>query len=75
VAVSYKYWIDEVKDPNGGVPCKDDPAYSPTEEDHCVGEKLGCEANQCVCKPNCGDSCGAGTRCNMTRCSCDPVIN
>jgi hypothetical protein len=80
VAVSYRYWVDEVKDPNGGVPCKDDPAYSPTEEDHCTGEKLGCEANQCVCKPNCGDSCPTGTRCVMPTptnpgCSCQPVIN
>ncbi|HEX8824139.1 MAG TPA: adventurous gliding motility lipoprotein CglD, partial [Archangium sp.] len=62
VAVSYRYWVDEVKDPNGGVPCKDDPAYSPTEPDHCTGDKLGCNeaGNQCVCKPNCGDSCGTG---------------
>ncbi|PTL75289.1 thrombospondin [Vitiosangium sp. GDMCC 1.1324] len=76
VAVSYQYWVDDVKDPNGGVPCKDDPNYTPNEPDHCTGPLLGCNdtGNQCVCKPDCGNSCGAGSRCDMTRCACIPII-
>lgn len=77
VAVSYRYWVDTVKDPNGGIPCEDDPNYSPSEPDHCAGPLLGCNesGNQCVCKPNCGDSCGTGARCNMTSCACEPILN
>ncbi|HYO60087.1 adventurous gliding motility lipoprotein CglD [Archangium sp.] len=77
VAVSYQYWVDAVKDPNGGIPCEDDLNYSQTEPDHCSGPLLGCNetGDQCVCKPNCGDTCGAGARCNMTRCACEPILN
>ena len=76
VAVSYQYWVDAVKDPNGGTPCEDDPNYTPTEPDHCAGP-LGCgeDGTTCVCKPNCGNTCGTGTRCNMTRCACEPILN
>jgi hypothetical protein len=75
-AVSYRYWYDAVKDPNGAVPCEDDPNYSPTEPDHCTGPLLGCNdsGDQCVCKPDCGGSCGAGTHCDMASCSCEPII-
>ncbi|WP_224243143.1 adventurous gliding motility lipoprotein CglD [Hyalangium gracile] len=75
-AVSYQYWINSVSDPNGGVPCEDDPNYSPTEPDHCTGPTLGCNeaGNQCVCKPRCGDTCGGGTQCDMTTCSCEVII-
>jgi hypothetical protein len=75
-AVSYQYWINAVSDPNGGVPCENDPNYSPTEPDHCTGPTLGCNdtGNTCVCKPNCGGTCGAGTQCDMTACSCEPII-
>ncbi|MFL5358293.1 adventurous gliding motility lipoprotein CglD [Archangium sp.] len=77
IAVSYRYWIDQVKDPNGGVPCEDDPGYSPTEPDHCAGPTLGCNdaGNACVCKPNCGDTCGTGAKCNMTKCACEAILN
>ncbi|MFY0569148.1 adventurous gliding motility lipoprotein CglD [Archangium lansingense] len=77
VAVSYQYWVDAVKDPNGGIACEDDPNYNPTEPDHCTGPLLGCNESgtQCVCKPNCGDSCGSGARCDMTSCSCKPILN
>ncbi|WP_375766269.1 adventurous gliding motility lipoprotein CglD [Archangium gephyra] len=77
VAVSYQYWVDDVKDPNGGIACEDDPNYTPTEPDHCTGPLLGCNetGNQCVCKPNCGDTCGTGARCDMTSCSCKPILN
>ncbi|WP_224245494.1 adventurous gliding motility lipoprotein CglD [Hyalangium gracile] len=70
--VSYQSWRNTVSDPNGGVPCEDDPNYSPTEPDHCVGPTLGCNAtgDQCVCKPNCGNACASGTQCNMATCSC-----
>ncbi|KFE71460.1 adventurous gliding motility lipoprotein CglD [Hyalangium minutum] len=75
-AVSYQYWIDSVSDPNGGVPCEDDPNYSPTEPDHCTGPTLGCNAagTNCVCNPNCGGTCGAGTQCEMSTCSCEVII-
>jgi hypothetical protein len=75
-AVSYQYWINAVSDPNGGVPCENDPNYSPTEPDHCTGPTLGCNdtGNTCVCKPNCGGTCSAGTQCDMTACSCEPII-
>ncbi|WP_224364854.1 adventurous gliding motility lipoprotein CglD [Hyalangium versicolor] len=75
-AVSYRYWINSVSDPNGGVPCEDDPNYSPTEPDHCAGPKLECNGagNQCVCKSNCGNTCGAGTQCDMNTCSCEIII-
>jgi hypothetical protein len=75
-AVSYQYWYDAVKDPNGAVPCEDDPNYSPTEPDHCTGPTLGCNetGDRCVCKPACGGTCGAGTACDMTTCSCEPII-
>jgi hypothetical protein len=75
-AVSYQYWVDAVSDPNGGTPCEDDPNYSPTEPDHCTGPTLGCNdaGNQCVCKPNCGGTCGAGLQCNMTSCACEVII-
>jgi hypothetical protein len=75
-AVSYQYWVDAVSDPNGGTPCEDDPNYSPTEPDHCTGPTLGCNdaGNQCVCKPNCGGTCGAGTPCDMALCSCEVII-
>jgi hypothetical protein len=75
-AVSYQYWVNAVSDPNGGVPCEDDPNYSPTEPDHCTGPTLGCNdtGNQCVCKPNCGGTCGTGTQCEMTTCTCEPII-
>ncbi len=75
-AVSYRYWVNAVSDPDGGVPCEDDPNYSPTEPDHCTGPTLGCneEGTQCVCKPNCGDTCEVGLMCNMATCSCDPII-
>ena len=74
--MSYQYWVDTVKEPNGSPMCKDDPAYSPTEPDHCAGPLLGCNetGTQCVCKPNCGDTCGAGSQCNMTRCACEPTL-
>ena len=77
VAVSYRYWVDTVKDPNGGVPCENDPNYTPSEPDHCAGTQLGCNesTNQCVCKPNCGDTCGQGARCDMTSCVCKPILN
>ncbi len=75
-AVSYQYWINAVTDPNGGVPCKDDPNYSPTEPDHCTGPTLGCNAagTTCVCNPNCGGTCGNGTQCDMNSCSCEVII-
>jgi predicted small lipoprotein YifL len=75
-AVSYQYWINSVGDPNGGVPCEDDPNYSPTEPDHCAGPTLGCNSSgtQCVCNPNCGGTCGAGTACDMSTCSCEVII-
>jgi hypothetical protein len=75
-AVSYQYWINSVSDPNGGVPCEDDPNYSSTEPDHCTGPTLGCNGagDKCVCNPNCGGTCGAGTACDMTTCSCEPII-
>ncbi len=75
-AVSYQYWVDAVSDPNGGTPCEDDPNYSPTEPDHCTGPTLGCNTagTQCVCKPNCGGTCGAGTQCDMAACSCEVII-
>jgi hypothetical protein len=75
-AVSYQYWVDAVKDPDGGAPCEDDPNYSPTEPDHCAGPTLGCNdtGDKCVCKPNCGDACGAGTACDLATCSCEPII-
>ena len=75
-AVSYQYWINAVSDPNGGVPCEDDPNYSPTEPDHCAGPTLGCNAAgiQCVCNPNCGGTCGAGTQCDMSTCTCEVII-
>jgi hypothetical protein len=75
-AVSYQYWINSVTDPNGGVPCQNDPNYSPTEPDHCTGPTLGCNdaGTQCVCKPNCGDTCGSGTQCVMSTCSCEVII-
>jgi hypothetical protein len=75
-AVSYQYWLNSVSDPNGGVPCQDDPNYSPTEPDHCAGPTLGCNdaGNQCVCKPNCGNTCGSGTQCVMSTCSCEVII-
>jgi hypothetical protein len=75
-AVSYQYWLNSVSDPNGGVPCQDDPNYSPTEPDHCAGPTLGCNdaGNQCVCKPNCGNTCGGGTQCVMSTCSCEVII-
>ena len=77
VAVSYQYWVDAVKDPNGGIACEDDPDYSPTEPDHCAGPLLGCNTSgtECVCKPNCGDTCGSGARCDMTACVCKPILN
>ncbi|WP_395806648.1 adventurous gliding motility lipoprotein CglD [Archangium minus] len=77
VAVSYQYWVDQVKDPNGGVPCEDDPKYSPTEPDHCEGPTLGCNeaGDQCVCKPDCGGACGVGTKCNMTACACEVILS
>jgi hypothetical protein len=78
VAVSYRYWVDAVKQPDGGeLPCTDDPAHDPEEADFCKGDLLGCNTtgDKCVCNDNCGNACGAGTKCNMTRCSCDPVIN
>jgi hypothetical protein len=77
VAVSYQYWVDTVKDADGGSPCEDDPKYSETEPDHCSGPLLGCNeaGDQCVCKPNCGDSCGAAARCDMTSCQCKPILN
>jgi hypothetical protein len=75
-AVSYQYWINAVSDPNGGVPCEDDPNYSPTEPDHCAGPTLGCNGagTQCVCNPNCGGTCGAGTACDMSTCTCEVII-
>jgi len=75
-AVSYQYWVDAVNDPDGGTPCEDDPNYSPTEPDHCTGPTLGCNAagDQCVCKPNCGGSCGTGLQCDMATCSCEVII-
>ncbi|MFE8597132.1 adventurous gliding motility lipoprotein CglD [Archangium violaceum] len=77
VAVSYQYWVDAVKAPDGGAPCEDDPNYSETEPDHCTGPLLGCNetGDQCVCKPNCGDTCGSAARCDMTSCRCIPIIN
>jgi hypothetical protein len=77
IAVSYRYWIDQMKDPDGSIPCEDDPNYTSSEPDHCSGPLLGCNetGDQCVCKPNCGDSCGAGARCDMSSCSCKPVLN
>jgi hypothetical protein len=77
VAVSYQYWVDAVKSPDGGIPCEDDPKYSETEPDHCSGPLLGCNeaGDQCVCKPNCGDTCGGAARCDMTSCRCIPIIN
>jgi hypothetical protein len=77
VAVSYQYWVDAVKDPDGGNPCEEDPKYDETEPDHCDGPLYGCNesGDQCVCKPNCGDSCGSGARCDMTSCSCKPILN
>ncbi|WP_395808298.1 adventurous gliding motility lipoprotein CglD [Archangium minus] len=74
VAVSYRHWVDSVKAPNGVIPCENDPNYSPTEPDHCEGPRLECGASgtQCVCKPDCGGTCGAGTRCDMTLCACTP---
>jgi hypothetical protein len=75
-AVSYQYWIDAVSDPNGGVPCEDDPKYTPREPDHCDGPSWGCNSagTQCVCNPNCGGTCGAGTACDMSTCSCEVII-
>jgi hypothetical protein len=75
-AVSYQYWINDVSDPNGGVPCEDDPNYSPTEPDHCAGPTLGCNTagTQCVCNPNCGGACGSGTACDMNTCTCEVII-
>ena len=75
-AVSYQYWVDTRTDPNGAPPCQNDPNYSPTEPDHCTGPTLGCNSsgNQCVCNPNCGGFCGAGTACDMASCSCEPII-
>lgn len=75
-AVSYQYWVDTRTDPNGVPPCQNDPNYSPTEPDHCMGPSLGCNSsgNQCVCNPNCGGICGAGTVCDMASCSCEPII-
>jgi len=75
-AVSYQYWVNSVSDPNGGVACEDDPNYSPTEPDHCTGPTLGCNStgDKCVCNPNCGNTCGAGTACDMNTCSCEPII-
>jgi len=75
-AVSYQYWVDAVKDPNGGTPCEDDPNYSPTEPDNCTGPTLGCNdaGNQCICKPNCGGTCGVGLQCDMATCSCEVII-
>jgi hypothetical protein len=75
-AVSYQYWVDAVKDPNGGVPCENDPDYSPTEADHCSGPILGCNqaGTECVCNPDCGNTCGTGTACDMTTCTCEPIL-
>ncbi len=75
-AVSYQYWINSVTDPNGGVPCQNDPNYSPTEPDHCAGPTLECNGagTQCVCKSNCGNTCSAGTQCSMATCSCEVII-
>jgi hypothetical protein len=75
-AVSYRYWVDTVSDPNRGAPCMDDPNYTPNEPDHCIGPTLGCNeaSGQCICNPNCGDTCGAGTVCDMTTCSCESII-
>ncbi len=74
-AVSYQYWIDQEKDPNGGVPCQDDPDYDETEQDHC-DDLLACNepTDTCVCPSNCSDTCGAGTRCDEALCACVPVI-
>ena len=76
VAISYQYWVDAVKDPNGAIPCKDDPNYTSSEPDHCIGLQLGCNdaGTQCICKPNCGNACGTGATCNMTSCTCDPIL-
>ncbi|HEX8697694.1 MAG TPA: adventurous gliding motility lipoprotein CglD [Myxococcaceae bacterium] len=75
-AVSYQYWVDSVSDPDGGTPCEDDPNYTPTEPDYCAGPTLGCNAagTQCVCKPNCGGTCGTGLQCDMATCSCEVII-
>ncbi|ADO74739.1 adventurous gliding motility lipoprotein CglD [Stigmatella aurantiaca] len=74
-AVSYQYWIDQEKDPNGGVPCQDDPDYDETDPDHC-DELLRCNeaTDTCVCPANCNDTCGAGTRCDEALCACVPTI-
>ncbi|QRK08863.1 thrombospondin [Archangium violaceum] len=74
VAVSYQYWVDSVKAPNGVIPCENDPNYSPIDPDHCEGPRLECGASGtwCVCKPDCGGTCGTGTRCDMTLCACVP---
>ncbi|MBN1209959.1 MAG: thrombospondin [Myxococcaceae bacterium] len=75
-AVSYQYWVDAVKDPNGGVPCENDPDYSPTEDDHCSGPTQGCNpaGTECICKPDCGGTCTTGFGCNMELCACEPII-
>jgi hypothetical protein len=77
VAVSYRYWLDQVKEPDGSIPCKDDPKHDASESDYCDGLELGCNeaGTQCVCNDNCGGACGAGARCNMTTCACEPILN
>ncbi len=53
---------------------KDDPKYSSTEPDFCAGP-LSCDdsATQCICKTNCWDACGTGTKCDMSTCTCQPI--
>ncbi|MDY7227025.1 adventurous gliding motility lipoprotein CglD [Hyalangium rubrum] len=75
-AVSYRYWVNTISDPDGGLPCEDDPKYTPTEPDHCTGPTWGCNeaGDQCICKPDCGGTCGSGERCDQTLCACVGII-
>lgn len=65
VAVSYKYWNENSKDPEG------DPCGA-----MCEAPRV-CEpgTKACICPANCGNTCAATFTCDQPTCSCVPTIN
>jgi hypothetical protein len=74
-AVSYRYWIDLSKNPDGSpMPCASDPYFDPTDPDFCKG-KLGCNKviDVCECPADCGALPPPGKICNTNKQVCDYI--
>jgi hypothetical protein len=73
-AISYRYWSDLTRNPEGSPPpCSTDTGYyDPSQPDFCKGH-LACnrQTNRCECPSDCGGGGAPGTVCNTNKDVCD----